>query len=290
MKRKLAVLSMLLFAIFTLTGMSQAQGFRLKLTSGYGTMTTGDYNSFGAGLDSLLSTLEALGATTEGEFNKINPGFEYEAEFILSLPAGFGVGVGVGYIQRSKMTELSASIPLIGSASASIEPKITAIPINLSAYYFTPGIAPLKFFVYGGIGYYYGRLTADIRENSTLPTFWSEQEGRLKDQGFGLHGGVGLEFKVALKIALFIEGRAKYCKLKSWNGDATYEDSDGNTGDEVGSMWYFEELDQNYGSGEWFPGTTIATSPPSGPDIRNVRKFEVNLSGVSLRTGIRIKF
>jgi hypothetical protein len=63
MKRKLAVLSMLLFAIFTLTGMSQAQEFRLKLGGGYGTMTTGDYNSFGAGLDDLISTLEALGAT-----------------------------------------------------------------------------------------------------------------------------------------------------------------------------------------------------------------------------------
>ena len=32
------------------------------------------------------------------------------------------------------------------------------------------------------------------------------------------------------------------------------------------------------------------SSLPSGPDIRNVRKFEVNLSGISLRTGIRIKF
>lgn len=290
MKRKLAVLSMLLFAIFTLTGMSQAQGLRLKLSGGYGTMTTGDYNTFGAGLDDLLSTLEALGATTEGDFNKINPGFEYEAEFILSLPAGFGVGVGVGYIQRSKMTELSASIPLSGSASASIEPKISAMPINVSGYYFTPGIAPLKFFVYGGIGYYYGKLTTDIREDSTPPDFWTEQEMVFKDQGFGLHGGVGLEFKVDPRIAIFIEGRARYCNLKSWNGDGTYEDSDGFTDTGVGSMWYFEELDQNYGSGEWFPGITISTGTPSGPDIRNVRKFEVNLSGVSLRTGIRIKF
>jgi len=290
MKRKLAVSSILVFAIFTLTGMSQAQGFRIKLAGGYGTMTTGDYNSFGAGLDDLLSTLEALGATTEGNFNKINPGFEYEVEFILSLPAGFGVGVGVGYIQRSKMTELTATIPMLGSASASITPKLSAMPINVSAYYFTPGIAPLKFFVYGGIGYYYGRLTIDIREDSTPPDFWSEQESLLKDQSFGLHGGVGLELKVDSRIAVFLEGRARYCKLTSWRGDGTYEDSDGFTDTFEGLMWYFEELDQNYGSGEWFPGITVTTGRPSGPDIRNVREFEANLSGVSLRTGIRIKF
>ncbi len=290
MKRKLAVLSMLLFAILTFTGMSQAKGFRIKLSGGYGTMTTGDYNTFGAGLDDILSTLEGIGASTEGGFNKINPGFEYEAEFILNLPAGFGVGIGIGYIQRSKITELSVSIPMIGSTSLSIDPKIKAMPINLSAYYFTPGIAPLKFFVHGGIGYYYGTLTADIREDSTPPTFWSEQEVKLKDQGFGLHGGVGLEFKVAAKIAVFIEGRARYCKLKSWNGDATYEDSDGSTDADVGLLWYFEELDQDYGSGEWFPAITISTGPPSGPNIRNVREFEVNFSGISLRTGIRIKF
>ncbi len=290
MKRKLTVLSTLLFAIFIFTGMSQAQGFRLKLSGGYGTMTTGDYNSFGAGLDDLLSTLQALGATTEGEFNKINLGFEYEAEFILSLPAGFGVGVGVGYIQRNKPTEMNASIPLSGSASALIDPKITAIPVNLSAYYFTPGIAPLKFFVYGGIGYYYGRLTIDIREESTPPALWSEQEAILKDQSFGSHGGVGLEFKVAPRFALFIEGRARYSKLKSWNANGTSEDSDGFTDTVTGSMWYYEQLDQNYDSGEWFPGITISTGPPSGSDIRNVRKFEVSLSGVSLRTGIRIRF
>jgi len=241
-------------------------------------------------LDDLLSTLEALGATTEGNFNKINPGFEYEVEFILSLPGGFGVGVGVGYIQRSEMTELSASMLPLFSASASLEPKISAMPINVNGYYFTPGNAPLKFFVYGGIGYYYGRLTIDIREDSTPPDFWSEQESLLKDQGFGLHGGVGLELKVDPRIALFIEGRARYCKLKSWRGDGTYEDSNGFTDTDEGLMWYYEELDQNYGSGEWFPGITVTTGRPSGPDIRNVRPFEANLSGVSLRTGIRIKF
>lgn len=281
---------MLLFAVFALTGMSQAQKFRVKLSGGYGTMATGDYNSFGAGLDDVLSALEALGATTEGEFNKINLGFEYEAEFIISLPAGFGVGVGVGYIHRGKMTEMNASIPLVGSASASIDPKIKAMPINVSAYYFTPGIAPLKFFVYGGFGYYFGKLTTDIRENSTPPDFWSKQEATLKDQSFGLHGGVGLEFKMAPRIAVFIEGRARYCKLKSWNGDGTYEDSDGFIYTDEGLMWYFEELDQNYGSGEWLPAITIATGSPSGPNIRNAREFEVNLSGISLRTGIRISF
>ncbi len=290
MKRKLTALSMLLFAIFTLTGMSHAQKFRIKLSGGYGTMATGDYNSFGAGLDDLLRALEALGATTEGSFNKIGPGFEYELEFIVSLPAGFGVGVGVGYLQRSNTTELSASIPLLGSASASIDPKIKAMPINISGYYFTPGVTPLKFFVYGGIGYYYGTLTTDIREESTPPDFWSEQEAKLKDQSFGLHGGVGLELKVDSRIAVFFEGRARYCKLTSWNGDGTYEDSLGFTDTDVGVMWYFEELDQDYGTGEWFPGITIATGRPTGPNFRNVREFEVNLSGISLRAGIRINF
>jgi opacity protein-like surface antigen len=290
MKRKFAVLSILLFTIFMTTGMSQAQGFRLKLTGGYGTMTTGDYNAFGAGLDRLITTLEGLGATTEGEFNKINLGFEYEAELIFTLPAGFGVGVGVGYIHRSGMTDLSATIPLMGSASASIEPKITAIPVNLSAYYFTPGVVPLKLFAYGGIGYYFGKLSTSIREESTPPAFWTQQDIVLKDQAFGLHGGVGLEYNVAPRIALFIEGRARQCKLIGLEGDGNYVDSDGTTIIDTGSLWYFEELDTNYGSGEWFPGITLARNSPTGAGIRNVRKFEVNLSGISLRTGIRIRF
>ncbi len=290
MKRKLAVSTILLFAIFTFSGISQAKGFRIKLTGGYGTMTTGDYNTFGEGLDRLVTILEGLGATTEGEFKKINYGFEYEAELILSFPAGFGVGVGAGYIQRSNTTELSASIPLLGNASGFIEPNITAIPINLSVYYFTPGVAPLQLFAYGGIGYYFGKMTTAIREESSPPSFWSEQDLDVKDQDFGLHAGVGLKYKVAPKIALFIEGRARHLKLVGWEGDGNYEDSDGFTFTDEGSLWYLEELDQNYDTGDWFPGITLSRNRPTGSDIRDVRKFEVNFSGISLRTGIRIKF
>ena len=95
---------------------------------------------------------------------------------------------------------------------------------------------------------------------------------------------------MAPKIALFIEGRARQGKLEGLEGDGNYEDSDGSTDADTGSLWYLEELDQNYGSGEWFPGITLSRNTPTGATIRNVRKFVINLSGISLRTGIRIRF
>lgn len=290
MKRISIISATMLFTVFTLTGMSQAKDFSFKLTGGYGTATVGDYNSFGESFDALFDNLAALGPTKQGEFEKLRWGFEYEGEIIFKLPAGLGIGVGVGYIQRSNESTMGVSDPILGSISIITAPDFTAIPVSLNAYYFTPGAVPLKFYVYGGIGYYFGKIKNNFRIEMSPPDFWDQTEGELKDQGIGFHGGAGLEFDLVPKISLFVEGRARYGKLTSWEGDETSQDSLGGTGSESGTLWYFEALDTTFGTGEWYSSLTLSETQPTGVDIRNVRKFEVDLSGFSARVGIRIKF
>jgi len=53
-------------------------------------------------------------------------------------------------------------------------------------------------------------------------------------------------------------------------------------------MWYYEA--QNYYTGKWYSEIVLQEDKPSGYDIRNIREFAANLSGISLRTGIKIKF
>ncbi|MDH4257468.1 MAG: outer membrane beta-barrel protein [Candidatus Aminicenantes bacterium] len=290
MKRKLAILTTIIFVLFTLTGISQAKDFSLKLTGGYGTMTVGDYNSLGGDFEALFDVLVAAGATKQGEFKSLKWGFEGEGEIIFKLPAGLGIGIGVGYIQRSNESDLGVSIPLVGEFSLNMQPDLTAIPINLSAYYFTPGAVPLKLFVYGGVGYYFGKINHIFRVDMSPPAYWNQNEGDIKDQGFGFHGGAGLEFSFVPKVSFFIEGRARYCKLKSWEGSETSLDSLGATYSHSGTLWYFEAQDTSFGTGQWFTALALSDTQPTGADIRNVRKYETDLSGFIVRVGIRIKF
>jgi len=294
MKRKLIALSTMTFIFLALTGMAQAQlGFRLKLTGGYGTMATGDYNTVGKDQElyfdnykSLIESLDGVQVSRTGEFKKINMGIEFEGELIMDLGGTLGIGFGVGYIRRSNESEMGLLISEIGNISSSVEPIITVTPINLSLYFFPPVTPSMNTYLYGGAGYYMGKLMAT--SEIAMDGDWEKSESELKDKGLGFHIGVGLEFNIVPKIAIFIEGKARYCKLKNWEGDSTLTDSDGWTGSESGTMWYYEAED--YDTGKWYSMIAIQEDKPSGNGIRDIREFEVNLSGISLRTGIRLKF
>lgn len=288
MKKRFAFLAIFLFGLFTLPGMSQTKGFTLKATGGYGTMTTGDYNTLGNSTFKFINDLADLYAgTASGEFKKLNLGFEFEGEVILNLPGGFGLGAGVGYLMRSSESTIGITVPLAGSMSLSISPDVTAIPISLSAYYFAPGVASLKPYAYGGIGYYIGKIEAVTRIDVRPPAAWSETDAKIKDQGFGFHVGGGLEFKLVPKVSLFIEGKARYCKLTSWKGDESYIDSDGFTDETSGKLWYYEAQDSD--TGGWYSQISLQEDQPTGTGIRNVREFKADLSGIVFRAGIIIR-
>lgn len=304
MKRKLIILSTMIFALFFLVRIGQSKdfikGFSLKLTGGYGTMATGDYNTYIQGVGEFFSQYsEISGFAYEGEFKKINKGLEYEGEFIMKIFGGFGIGIGTGYIKRSNEAEFVLTEPpsplLPTFSSDSMKFRLNAISINLSAYYFTPDTFPLKLFLFGGVGYYFGKITyifrTDIQPAGVVLPSWRQLEGEIKDQALGFQGGAGLEFKIIPKVNFFIEGRVRHCELKSWEGDQTKTESHVFRDSISGSMWYYEEF---HGlTGEYHPKIALSEDKPISSDIdpkRNIREFEFNLSGYSLRGGIRIRF
>jgi hypothetical protein len=303
MKKKLIVLSTIVFAFFFFTGIGigQAQDsterFSFKFTGGYGTAAFKNINTLFEDLNTSMDSIAQLtGGTRTGELGKLNKwGFDLGGEFIVNLAGGFGVGIGAGYIeQRSMDSEIGVSEPIwFGEFSISIATEFSAIPASLSLYYLLP-LTPIgNIYVNGGIDYYFGKLAANVRVEEDLvlypPPSWDESELEVKDQGFGFHGGAGVEFKVGSNIGLFVEGRGKYCKLKSWKGKESVTDSVGASDELTGTLWYVE-VEALSGSGIYQPIYILSDVEPSVPGIRNVRKFETDLSGVSFRAGIRIKF
>jgi len=299
MKRKLIALSAITFVFLFLTGVGigQAQdstkGFSLKITGGYGTMAVGDFNTVVDGLNNLYNDIVPMlaGFTKAGAFKTLNYGIELEGEIIIKLPGNFGLGIGTGYYLRSKDSEISIENIALGEINISLKPEFKAIPVTLTFYYFLSPKSPVNLYLNGGVGYYFGKATFTLREDLEqvgLPPAWSEMRSEAKDQGFGFHGGVGLEFNVISKVAFFIEGNGIYCKLKSWEGDAITEYSSGSGDEESGTVWYYE--DEMVGLDRSYAQFTISEDKPDWGGISNVRKLEWNLSGLSLRVGIRIKF
>jgi len=284
MKSRLIILLTIIIAFFSLTGINQAQVLSLKFTGGYSTKSIGDYNTFGEGVEKYINDLEErFGGRTSGEFKKINLGFEYGGEIVLKIYRGFDIGVGVDYIQiRSNKSEFTLDTDYMEHLSYTIEPYFKVIPIKLSVYYSIPIIPPLKLFLNAGIGYYLGKIT-NTTKIETLD-FWSETNFEVKDRAFGFHGGMGLEVKLVPWVALFLEGKTRYCKLKSWEGEETYQDSDGFSDLRRRTLFFYKKVDPDTGN----------SYPAISMDIVTIgiypRYFEVDLSGLLLRAGIIIRF
>jgi len=270
-----------MFVFFSLAGICKAQGFikrfSLKFTGGYGTMATGDYNTFGEAKEAYLKdwveTFESMGFrfTKEGEFNKLNLGFEYEGEFILNLFGGFGIGVGAGYIKRSNESEMR--VYELGSISNFIKAEFSAVPVNLNAYYFFPITSFVNIFINGGFSYYFGKMIIFREHYEEYPAFswWEKNESKIKDQSLGFHGGIGFEFNINSKFGFFIEGKGRYCILRGWKGNDTYEHSIGLKEENSGAMWFGEQAALMIG--EWYPFfLTVSEEKPTYFNVRNVRE------------------
>lgn len=303
MKRKLIALSTMVFAFFALTGITQGltPGFKFKLTGGYGTISVGDYNTYGEDsekfMDDYASLLQqwnpGLSITQEGEFKKMNWGLEFEGEAILTLGT-FGIGGGFGYLRRGKETEMSISASEVGfSVGGSIEPRFSIISLHSSFYFFVPTPPPIGIYVYAGPALYRGKITSTLieYERETGWYDWSEEaEIEATATSFGFHGGVGVEIDIASNIAFFIEGKGKFGKLSGWEGEVTYtERENGWSGTEsLDGTIYFYEMEKL--PGKWYSEIEMEDSKPSGAWARDVEEFSVNLTGFSLRAGIVIKF
>jgi hypothetical protein len=298
MKRRFVVLSLFMIVFFSLVKGVQSEnfikGFSIKFTGGYGNMAIGDLNAVLEGQENLFNfyTSEA-GVAKEGEFKELNRGFEYECEFIIDIAEHFGLGIGVGYIQREQPNEFTIEMGEFNEysyTSSSLNPKLSVIPIRLTLYYFFPIAARFNLFLNGGIGYYFGKINYSVRDEVQMGDWrWVHLEViEAQDNGLGFHGGIGFEFSVTKSLAFFMEGAGRYAKFKDWEGGETLT-SNGNVDITAGRLWHYGIPYGNDGR-KYYSWLDIQKEKPNDPDLRNVRKAEGDYSGISFRFGLKIKF
>ena len=285
----------MIMAFFLLAGIGEAKPrFSFKLAGGYGTISTGDLNTIINSIDSSFRDLVGVTALfIEDEQENLNSGPDFEGEFIINLTEKVGIGIGSGYIHRRKSSEAGFIFGSLLGFNAALESMGAAIPVKISAYYFLPIKSRMNLYLKGGIGYYFGKLTYDSKLNADIFIFalpsW-ERSVDMKDNTIGLNGGIGFEYDVAKNIGLFVEGAARYAKLKDWKGDEIFTDYDGQTEKTSGTLWYCETLDDQ--TGKYYPSFKVSKNKPSSEEgpYKNIRKAEIDFSGFSLRLGLRIKF
>lgn len=288
----------------------------LKISGSFSYLILGDINSFIVDLNNYNHDRANLPIYTsfsfEKEYRKFNFAPGGEGEVRITLSPRFALALGTGYLSGKK-----ESTPQYSYTSNIYEGlyqyttertftyKTTAIPILLSLYFNLPLKNELSLFLKAGGGYYLTSLTSTETGNYTSSWKQYTWEGNWKEtqeassNGFGFHGGFGLEYNISKNLVLVFEGIGRYAKIKNFEGDYSFHtqekeylngtliDTWEDSSKEHGKLYFYEW--RSYLTDNWYKRVDIWEEEPAGSNFQNIRKAIVDFSGFALCLGIRIK-
>jgi len=252
--------------------------FELVFTGGGSFINGGDLNDGSKGLADWRS--DDLDLKQQGQVKPAHLGYILGGELTLALSSHFSLGIGVDYFlgERESRVEFPDDP---SSETLTIRPKMQAVPLRLAiSYHPVP-----KFYAKIGIEYYLAKCAYFYRferEGS-----WEEWRGEASAQDFGIMGGLGLEFKITPSFNFIIEATIRSARVSGFKGIDRSKDSTGTDHIEEGTLYFYRATAAGDDS---YRLLFIGESPPTDAFVFDPREAVINFSGLSLKTGFKIKF
>lgn len=200
------------------------------------------------------------------------------------------------------------------------EYRIQTVPLTWTLYLDFPSGRRLHFFLGAGGGYYSGKITyrenyqydsdfvdakffsgSLLRIDDTYSSSGTYTEA-LKSSALGLHARGGLEYQMSQRFSLVVEMQGRWVEFRNWHGRKTDEytwdhvwgpwginsDSGSAQQSEDGKLWMVDF--QSDTTGKSYPHLAFSPDSPLSSFYSGARPARINLSGLTLRLGLRISF
>lgn len=210
-----------------------------------------------------------------GEFKPLHFNYIFGGDITIPLGHGLHIGIGADYFQGK-----NESLIHFPEADIKTKPEIEIIPIRaVLSYHITP-----EFYIKSGIEYILADCTYfySITENDA----WQKWSGKADARQLGGSLGLGFVHDLGRYFSLYIEASGRYAQIKNLKGENIQKNSADFEYKEKGYMYIYEGETPNK---ETFPLLFIRDKTPSGYGVSNSEKATLNLSGISLQIGLRIK-
>ena len=274
--------------------MASHKGPRMNFSLSFGMTVKGltDIHSFGTAQEEILKTTsELLDMDMRGQYDDIIFGNEFKGEISLDIFRYFGVGMSAGFSSRKKASRFS----LRGDDYVMIRqygPRLNVFYIDLNVYVRFPIIDTMDFYFLAGPTYSFTNTLIRFNglESSLAPLnpLASSTKWDLTARGWGYHGGFGYKIDVGRHAALFFELYGLQCQMKNIQGNEIRVDSEGRETSGKGRLWYLK-IDDSV-TDQYYVSALLSEEEPSDEAYKDVRPFVMNISGLSFRTGITVKF
>ena len=299
-----------------------------RLYGGLGCVDGGDLSRSISGWRSYYRDRQGEGFLSSFKLGEMHWGLEFGGEAVWALSPRWSLSLGGGYILQKASGKITTQttrreeIPVSPTGRSTLDfdgateqnPVFTksTVPIAISLHYFLALNTRWTLTLGGGGGIYLGRL--EFRESYKLQSeSTSEQQTgygvvryvdrlatvgeyseKTKCTGYGVHGRIGLEFKLGPHVYLSIAALGRWVNMKGWEGtraDASQwqriyglwgelraEGEEERT--ENGQYWAYDLKDEM--SGKSYRLLAFRSEAPSSSS----RPANFNLSGISLHIGL----
>lgn len=239
----------------------------------------GDLNEGAEGMVPYFKSL--LGAEGTGKIEALHWGYVIGLNFQVPLSSGFFVSYGVEYFSAKK----PSSVEFNESSPAGLyftRPELTVVPLSLSLVYHPLSVISIK----AGLDFNWARCVYFYRFEQG--DSWQLWRGAASAGSLGFHIGLGMDWAAHPNVALTAEVIYRQGKVKELEGEGSFQSSTGVDSLEQGDLYFFRFKTARKG---YVPQVFIREQDPSGePDVIDARHAALDLSGISLRLGIKFKF
>jgi len=203
---------------------------------------------------------------------------DLKAEILFPLSRSLSLGFGSGYLSGSDQRHGMGNAGMMGGMmggmmdgqggiSMGLDHSFRSTPLTLTAYLRRPLGYSAVVILQGGIGYYWSNYR-DITVQ--------------RKQAFGPHFGLGADFRIARNVLVVGEANYRFVSIKGFEADLHPGFDLDDQGHPMDGFWYFDQADGGYhfrlddGHMDEFR--------------RGLPRFDIILSGFSLRAGLRFGF
>lgn len=261
-------------------------GFRLQ--GGWTYVAGGDVNS---GTRALFDYRASRWPSSTGEYGPVHSGYEFAGDVIFEITPRLGIGIGGGYLRLTRRSSFYLSDPEIinSSATLAVAPTINALSIRASIHLTVPVMQKFVFRARVGPLCY---ISTRYSDEWLYDVFGFDLVGYVHitthadrpKSPIGFDGSIGLEYELRHNLFVYFDAQGRYARFQGWRGSSVIERSNELPSTEEGLL-YYESAPMLNGAPRLI---MVQSSPPAGPG-GEPRQAAIDLSGVSLQIGIRIR-
>lgn len=251
--------------------------FMLTVMAGGLYLSPGDLNQAAEGVTSYY--LAELNSGRQAPPSGLHLVWTYGLDCFFPLSRQIFLGLGFDYLQGSKDSAVSFSQEGFDYRIIA-RPGIRGLALRLSIVYYPVDI----FYIRAGFEANLARVSYLYRLEQAEQ--YLEWKGRASGINAGWQEAAGIQWPVTSWLQVYAEAAYRYARIRNFEGKNLYSDSDGLYRTVEGKLFYW----QVERADKYYPVLFVRDRLPTDPGVVNPRRADIDFSGFSLRTGLRLLF